>query len=499
MLSSYTRRLDSARSAPALFIALAVLLLLMFAPTRWSGNEENYLQLSYRRVAPEQFGPNSAVFDQSRSRAAAEAVLGYPVKWFGYDGAHAVLRISMALLYAGALSIFFSAVGVSMLDALFIVSAFVLSGERLLGDEWLFWGVESKTFAYSLVIAALGLACRNRWSLSIVLTAAATYFHFLVGGFWAGMVVLYEWLREKDTKRAVLNALLFAALVAPLVFVILQDLSIGNASIAERASADVIYASRVSHHVAPFTSAASFWVMWFPRIIAAGVLLGVLIVMQRRKLLPPIAVLTIIGLSYALVALLIAFGDRHTNRLAKFYLFRPTTLTLFIAITAIVWAAKRYSRPEIVRALMVGQAAVIAGHLAITLASHGRALIKEPLIAHADELVAAVEANSAPDDIVLLEPFNEMFPEYQRLHRVIHRPTLVSQKFLPTNVPDIHRWFDLIQRRERLFASGCAEPMQPPVKLLVVFRKDVAARMHACGETVWQTGNTTVIRVAGSH
>ena len=72
---------------------------------------------------------------------------------------------------------------------------------------------------------------------------------------------------------------------------------------------------------------------------------------------------------------------------------------------------------------------------------------------------------------------------------------MVSWKFAPTYPTDVLRWYDLIQRRERYFAEGCAEPMLPKVKLLVVFQKDVAERMRHCGERLWEHGDAVLIGV----
>jgi len=495
-LETSLRRLDASRRAVALFIGLAALLMMVLAPTNWNGNEENYLQLASRRVSPQQFHQYSAVFDSSRSRVVSETILGTAVKWFGYERAHFVLRIVMALLYAIGLAVFFSAVGVSLLDALFIVSAFCVAREHLLGDEWLFWGVEAKTFAYSLVFLGFGLALRHRWGAAVVSMAAATYLHFLVGGFWAGLLVIYQRIQQQDNRRAFLSAALFVALVAPLVVVVVQDATTSpEVAFAEGPSADFIYAERAAHHVAPFQSLSAFWTSWFPRIVATGGLLGALIGLQRRKFLPPIAVVAIIGLTCSLAAVAIAFVDRHTNYVAKFYLFRPSTFSLFLAITAVTWAVKRHCRADARRALIVVQATVILGFVGLTVVAHGRALRRPPAIPQRDQLIEAIERNSDPHEIVLLEPYNEMHPEYQRLHRVIPRPTLITRKFMPSNPPEIHRWYELIQRRERLFASGCAESMQPPVKLLVIFQRDSVDKMRSCGELVWQQGDIALIRI----
>src|SRR5262245_61157156 len=204
------------------------------------------------------------------------------------------------------------------------------------------------------------------------------------------------------------------------------------------------------------------------------------------------------ALSYLLFALVIAFFDRHNNYLGKFYLFRPSSLTLFLAISAIVVAVRRQSPDNARAALTLVAAAFIAVSAWNTIKAQVDLARSAPAIPYERELIDAIESNSGPDDIVLIEPFNEMHAGYARLHRVIPRPTLVSWKFTPTDPTDLFRWYDLVQRRERLFAEGCAAPMQPPVTLLLIFHKEFAERMRECGDVIWERDEALLTRVRGN-
>lgn len=489
-------RMDRARSGLALFAALAPLFLLMLAPTEFNGNEENYFQLGYQRVAPEQFTESHAIFDRSKARIVSETILGTSVKWLGYESAHAALRIFLALLYASGLALFFSAISIGVIEALLIIAVFRAMGEQLIGAEWLFKGIEPKTLAYGLLFVAFGLACRRRWAAAMALSAAATALHFLVGGFWSLMLLLFQVTQDKAFKPVLRSAVLFAVMVAPLMVVVVpHDVVSLVAPRSGELTADVIYSQlRAPEHMAPFVGLYSFWA-WLPGVVVILSLLGVLAGLHLKRLLPPFAIVPMLGLLYLLLALVIAFFDRHTNYFGKFYLFRPSSLALFFAITVIVLAVRRPSSDDARWALVLVSTAFVAVDVFGILKTQIDIIRRAPAIPYERELVDAIERHSAPGDIVLLEPFNEMNAEFERLHRVIPRPTLVSWKFTPTNPSEILRWYDLIQRRERLFASGCAEPMQPPVKLLVIFHRDVADKMRGCGEPVWQHGEAALVRV----
>ena len=93
------------------------------------------------------------------------------------------------------------------------------------------------------------------------------------------------------------------------------------------------------------------------------------------------------------------------------------------------------------------------------------------------------QSNSQPDDIVLLEPYQEMSAKYAILHREIPRPTLVSWKFVPSNRVEILRWYALIRARDQLFVGGCGGgiALEPKPALLVTFTADSAQRIGDCG------------------
>jgi hypothetical protein len=492
-------RLEQSRSSLLLFGALATLLLLQLWPARWIGNEEHYFPLGYRTFAPEEFPPFSAPFDASHARVVPLYLLGFAVHLLGYDSAHAVTRILMAILYAAGLAYFLSAVRLSVWDALLIIVVFLLADEQLLGAEWLFKGVEPKTLAYGLLFFAFGLALRRRWIAATIVGAAATYMHFLVGAFWTLMIVIQQWLETKQRRKLLLSLTAYGILTLPLAWIILRD-QLAAETISVARLADKIYAERLVWHIAPFASPEEFW-GWTPGIVATVALLLVLGAVKARHRAEAFAVgllsrTALLGLAYLLLALVAAFVDRHTHALGKFYLFRPSALTLLLALTAIVALLSEHladGGAAALKSLLVF--ALVAWFSWATVTTQVYRSRAQPTLPERRELVAAIVSHTAPGDVVLIEPVREFDPDYLSLHRLIPRPTLVSVKFMPTNPVDILRWRSYVEMRREIFVQGCAAPVPVPVRWLVTLRPKSAENLASCGPPVWRKGKVALIPV----
>jgi len=491
--------IERPRNPVLLFACLAALLVLQMWPARWIGNEENYFQLAYRTFAPETFSQFSAVFDSSHARFLPLYLLGSVVHLLGYEGAHAVSRILMGMLYAAGLAYFFSALRLSAWDALLVIVLFLRAGEELIGGEWLFAGVESKTVAYGFLFLAFGLALRRRWIAATVAGAAATYMHFLVGGFWTLVILVRQWFETKSRSELLRSLAVYGIVTLPLAWLIARD-QLAWAATPATGLADKIYATRNAWHVAPFASRRDFW-EWTPGIVNIFALLLVLgaVESRQRATAPSVALVlrtALFGLAYLLAALAVAFLDRHTQLLGKLFLFRPSSLTLLLALTTIVALLfERLSEDAAAVKALVVCALVISFSWSAFKRNVDWARARASAFPERSELVAAIVSRTAPGDVVLIEPVGDGDPDYLSLLRQLPRPTLVNWKFVPTNPADILRWQSYMQLRSDVFAKGCVAPMSMPVRWLVTLRPGSVARLANCGPAVWRKGNVALIPV----
>lgn len=487
---------DSKVNVYVMLFALFPILLLLLFPTSWNGNEEKYFQSAYQRVAPDQFTEFHAVFDSSSAKFATEYALGTLVAGFGYETAHTISRVLMAVLYTVALVIFFSAIGMSLLNALTVIALFSLFGEQLIGGEWLFHGVEGKTFAYAAVLASFGFALRASWLASVILMVVATYFHILVGGFWMMGLLLLSYLKDKNLSQILKLFILYALSILPIVILIAIDQSSMTHAIAE-VNPNEIYAMRVKHHVAPFSSLYQLS-QWMPGIIAVCAILFAFFLNKPSDDDDYLRMFIILTLSYLLVALMVSFLDRHTFYVSKFFLFRPSSLILLIAITVFLKYLNTYFSVEAGKPFIQVTAAAIVLYFAGTLLfDKASALMKEEshVMPNQAELIAAIEMNSKKGEIVLIEPYQEMNQPYISLPRILPRPTLVSYKFTPNNPKEIIHWNDLIKMREQIFNKGCVGFYQYPIRLLLVLQKKTLDTVKSCGDVVWEAGDHSLIKI----
>lgn len=488
-------RLDKETSFAIIALGLFPLLLLLLFPFNWNGNEEKYFISAYQRIAPELFPPFHAVFDQSNAKFLSEFLLGYLVNLLGYETAHAISRTLMAALYAVSLGIFFSTLRLSLLKSMAIIAVFYIFGEQLLGGEWLFRGIEAKTLAYAAVISALGLAWRQKWFAAALLMVLATYFHFLVGGFWALALVLFIQLETNKIRLSTKVLLIYLLLISPLVITIAIS-QFEHPPITMTPGPDKIYAMRVPHHITPFVNTGQFK-HWYPGIIETCSFLFAFLLLKKVSNDKTFVTFVTLLLFYLLIALLISFLDRNTLIVAKFFLFRPSSLILLLAITCMTMLLEAKINIEGESILRVTQAAVVLYFTGILFVPAAYAIYKGTgdALPQQQALISAIETNSKPDEIVLIEPYKEMTQPYVGLPRKLPRPTLVSRKFTPNNPVQLEHWYQLINFRKALFKHGCTQPLRYPVRLLLVFQQQTLEQVKTCGEIIWQGKKATLVRV----
>jgi hypothetical protein len=471
-----------------LWLLLVFLLLLLWRP--WTGNEENYFQLAFRTFSPNAFPEYHAAFDKASGRFIVEYLIGTLISSFGYDSAHLILRATQAIIYATGFAILFKALRFSPLNAIAAIGIVILSGEQFYGGEWLFKGVEAKTLCYGITVAALGIGLHSKWLLATILLAIATWIHFLVGGFWMIALAVLRFLYTKQLAPSFRLIAIYSALVLPLALIISFEQYVA-ALPPDAISPAEIYAQRNVHHIAPFYGSISEWQFWrwADGIAAAGLILFAFIIYLPKAQNTILLKFVIFLLAYLLIALMFSFIDRNTFLFSKFYLFRPSSLTLLLTVIVVLAELKHFTSPRIV---LFRQLSLIVFVLLFTLGETMKLAryVHSPQQPDFSNLIDAIEQNSDPEEIILTQPQPGSFTELDMfLPRQLNRPTLVSWKFAPTSPPLLIKWHELIEKRKSIFAGDCDAFSEYPVKLLIVTEQKALTATQACGKVVWHDAN----------
>ena len=232
-------------------------------PVAWTGNELNYFALAMHHLDPGPFTELYAVNSQQLTKIATDIVMGLAVRYLGLDVAWFLSRFVLMIALAIAYVKMTRALRIEVKTACFALIFFLLvAHQAYFAGEWIFGGSEGKVFAYILVMLAVGLVIHSRLVPVVGLLAFATYFHFLVGGFWAGALFVYLFLNGHNRKQLAMGTLSFMVLVLPMIWLLIYENQILPAPDMSglEFTIDQIYSDiRNPHHVAPFKEGHFRW------------------------------------------------------------------------------------------------------------------------------------------------------------------------------------------------------------------------------------------------
>ena len=473
-------------------------------PLAWTGNELNYFALAKHHLDPGPFTELYAVNSHQLSKIATDIVMGLADRYLGLNVAWFLSRFVLMIGLAVAYVKMTRALRIEVKTACFALIFFLVVGHQTyFAGEWIFGGSEGKVFAYIFVMLAVGLVIQGRLLPVVVLLAVATYFHFLVGGFWAGALFIYLYLNGHNRKRLALGVLSFTVLVLPMVWLLIYEnkiLPTPDVSGLEF-TIDQIYSDiRNPHHVAPFKEGHFRWTGgFFFFLLFSGFLY---LVKRRQSFWNSNFVLWVGGLHiYLIVALVVAWFDRDTQLLGKFYLFRPASfiylLCLLILFDAVSkhWLAVSEKRLKIITILFV---LVAAGALAIKLPGIVRSSpdsLQRSLGKDEKQLVDWIRTNIPEGTVILIpessgKPLNSM-----NFEQLIDRPTLVSWKFVPTTRYEIALWYKRILLKHEIYEGKCDSIKLLNVSYVLTVNSAQTEKLSLCGEPLYSSGSYVLFTI----
>jgi|UPI000366DB43 hypothetical protein len=495
------------------FILIFSLITLMMPPNLWNGNEEQYLGYAWRKFGSEDIAKISALRDTANHRFVFEYLTGFSIKNIGFEWTHALGRIVVTLLYSTSLVFFFKNLKLSITASCVIILTFFWLGESILGGEWLFRGFEPKTLAYPFVFFSFSSSLQKKFSNSYLLLVLATYFHFLVGGFWFLITCLAQLYWTKNFKQTLIDSLKYFVFCTPLFLIIaFGHLHAENAT-HSTLSANWIYSYfRAPHHVAPFASKEVFVKYWFPGIILLSGLTTTSALLYRSsqsRIEKEFSKLILTLDIYFFLSLLISFFDKQ-GVLGKFYLFRPASVTLFLTLCLYALFIKnRISNKslQIIFVILIIISCLLlpspSGYTAYKfLNKQAQALDFHQIFHPKDNLnLEQIIRSSKPTDIFLIDPDLEKDseliwnPNILSFERRYDRPTLVLDKFVPSTDRDVLRWYKLLAWKNALFRQGCPSQITKEYRIRYLLAAKNNSKVNNCGKEIYHQGGVKLIEM----
>jgi hypothetical protein len=501
-----------------------LLIMLNMPPNQWHSNEEYYLGTAWRRFSPKEMFEVSALRDAGYHRFVFELAVGFFINQIGFEWTHALGRILVALLYSISLTLFFKQLQFSLVSSLTILLTFIWLDEQILGGEWLFRGFEAKTLAYPLIFFSFTNLLKNQFTLTYLGLSLATYFHFLVGGFWVVIIVVIHYYLTKNFKQVVLTFSKYYILVCLPLFVIIVINQLPNSSktFESLPSPGLIYTYfRVPHHTAPFASTKIFINQWYGEILfLLGLMISSVILYRHGNREEKDFIKLIFFLNfYLFLGLIVSYFDKNGS-LGKFYFFRPSSVILLLNLCLFCFLiGSRVTKAKflgVVALILISSLTIprLSGHNIIYKRAESivlnqqpiysvieivkdffpsyRELFKLPIKTKYSKLDLVLQASES-DDITLISPNLEA--SYISFERKYNRPTLVSWKFVPSTSQDILRWYQLVKMKKELFNKGCPSQLVEQYKIRYLLSELNNVSVNSCGKEVYRDNKVKLIEV----
>lgn len=324
----------------ALIFILLALNLLTFVPQT---NEEQYLLYAHQFFNPEWIPGSVMATEFPGARLLFEYIFGPIVHFVGFEATVFFGRLVTYFLLAIPLAKIFKRLNFSNLQALLLLQIFVLTKQSFYAGEWIFGGIEAKSVAYIFLFWGVLFLLREKYFRAFACTVAATYFHVLIGGWFAVSVFLVLLFRRMPFAQIFKLGLFYGVLILPLLLYLASGIFAGEVNTDLNLNHIYVY-FRNKHHVGLFASFDFFFRRHFFNIcLAAAVVFYLWQSKKVRDFLHGKADLTMlrglvlamsaIGFIYVIIGLADnLFFDLSGGFLLKSYPFRMQGLALLFTL-----------------------------------------------------------------------------------------------------------------------------------------------------------------------
>jgi hypothetical protein len=477
-------------------LVLVMFVLMVFAAPPLgvlSTNEEAYLNAAAHSYGVVGLPSESAALGGMSHALVFSIIAGVTVDHLGFEGAQIVLRVLVALLYAVAFATLFDRIGLRLPGAVIVMASFLLLGQEIVGGEWLLGGVEPKAFAYPLAIGGIAFGLTGAIHAAILLLAAATWFHLLVGGYGLALMSCALLLVDRRPKALLMPFAVYLAAIAPLGMYLLAHSYGQTFSASDGVSSSWISTFvRNPHHAMPYASKWSFS-EWLPGLAATFALLVSVwfIAPQLGRTERLSASIVFAASSWILIAAIVVLVDR-SGSVGVFLPFRVSSLALLFVLIVTVQLAQGLQQQPWPR-MTVAAAFILSVLLLATRAGEEArqwALERDARRERA-ELAELVTDMTERSSVILVTAKAE--PHVLWLERRTGRAAYVFFKFFPSEPPRIAEWYNRIQLRSQVESGQCNAAASARFDFILATEAELS-RTRLCGQRIAASGRFVLLR-----
>lgn len=448
--NSFLRGLDTvfrAINSVHPYLLVVVVLCAHFLSMVPSGNEEAYFPLAKQFVNPD-WMPHSFVFNEwAGTRVLYQYIAGFLLQFMSFEQLSFWGRLVIFLVSAYPLTRLFKLFRFSNVTLLIILELFLIR-QAWIGGESIFGSIEPKSFAYIFVLFSLLFLFQKQYVKSILLAVGASYFHILVGGWYAVFALIFILMYERTIVKPIQLGLLYSAAMAPFLYFLSTHI-IESGDMINGVNIDWVYVFyRNIHHCAPLSRTDAMSVV-VPSVVQLFVCSGLIVFFMRKKsdiVSDKLFWANLVLFAMIWCAIIISLLNT-SGSISKYYLFRISSVAALLFNVYVFWWTLRYY-PAFARkaGYVLFFLVFIPSLIGRTSSNIRKNYLKGPDQAYL-ELIEQVKSHTELSDV-----FIEQVRLPLSFMRLTERESFVVKKLDPGGGAKIYEWYirmeDLLKNRK---------------------------------------------------
>jgi hypothetical protein len=242
------------------------------------GGEEQYFAFAKQFMNPGWIPHSFTLTHPAGGNLFFEIIAGFALRYLSFEQLAFYGRIINFLLLVIPLAQILKYFKLSNIESVALFQLFFLPHQSLFAGEWIFQNLEVKTLAYIFVFYGIYSLLKRNILRCAIFSAIATLFHFLVGGWFFLIAILFFLIRRENIRKIVSALSVYGIIVLPFFIYLAKIYLIHNPAVIEGINTNYVYCYlRLPFHLGIFKS----W-HYFVKIHLDGVLISLTCFMLCR-------------------------------------------------------------------------------------------------------------------------------------------------------------------------------------------------------------------------